>query len=170
MRRDPRDVVASEMRSRARPGLLAATVARRLAHEALSAFDGDPRVHGVRYESLVAEPARVMRGVCDFLGVGFTPSVTEPTVMGVPYGGNSRFDQALKGVSGAAVGRHRGELTAAQRRSVEALLAPVMERGGYLPEAGAAAPLDRAARLALELVAASGLWRSRAVRTALRGG
>ncbi|HET7500125.1 MAG TPA: alpha/beta fold hydrolase [Kofleriaceae bacterium] len=36
------------------------------------------RTHQVRYEELVREPGRVMREVCDFLGVAFAPAVLSP--------------------------------------------------------------------------------------------
>ncbi|NIR77203.1 MAG: sulfotransferase, partial [Gemmatimonadetes bacterium] len=54
-------------------------------------------VRVVRYEDLVADPEGAMASVCDFLGVPARPATTRPTVMGNPYSGNSRFQEALEG-------------------------------------------------------------------------
>jgi sulfotransferase family protein len=52
----------------------------------------------VRYEDLVAEPAREMDRVCAFLGICSNPTLKVPTVVGVPARSNSSFGPGDPGV------------------------------------------------------------------------
>ena len=98
LRRDPRDVVASHLRSpwvtgEIRPGRLRAPLVRRLRlfHVAeratlwreangpfLGGADGDPRMHVVRYERLVRDPEGEVARICAFLGEAFDPAMLAP--------------------------------------------------------------------------------------------
>lgn len=170
LRRDPRDVAASQLKQDPTRSLFALALTCRLAHEALRDQQASERVRVLRYEDLVSDPEGAMRSACAFLDVSFHPSVTRPTVMGDAYSGNSRFEDTLDGVSAAPVGRHRDGLTPGQRRRLESLLEPVMAAGGYDVDGRGDGGGRRTERALLELVARSGLWRHRRVRSALRGG
>lgn len=96
--RDPIYMLNSLKRSRDMRGekrltwpMLATTIAsfKRLA-DRINAADPD-RVMWLRYEDLVREPRVIMEGVARFLGVPFTPSLTEPTILGAPWPGHSSF-------------------------------------------------------------------------------
>lgn len=53
----------------------------------------------VRYEDVVLHTEETMRRVAGYLGIPFTPSLTEPTVMGHSWGGNPRsVDGELEGI------------------------------------------------------------------------
>jgi hypothetical protein len=41
-------------------------------------FEGSKNYHLFRYEDLLAEPGRILREVCDFVGCEFTPDMLEP--------------------------------------------------------------------------------------------
>lgn len=46
----------------------------------------------VRYESLVADPEKTLRGITDWLGISFEECLLEPTMRGVPWPGISSFE------------------------------------------------------------------------------
>lgn len=98
IRRDPRDVVASHLRSpwvtdQMAPGRLRAPIIRRLRRfhvaerallwrrangEVVANAQDDPRLHVVVYEALVARPEEELRRICDFLGETFEPQMLAP--------------------------------------------------------------------------------------------
>ena len=167
--RDPRDVMASQLKQDPSRSVLAMSLTCRVAHEAVRDWVSSERVRVVAYEDVAADASAVMGPLCDFLGLARDPAASVPTVMGDPYGGNSRFQDALKGVSTRPVGRFREVLSAAQQRQAEILLKEQLVTGGY-PTDDTLRGGARLQRMALEAVARSGVWRSRRLRRALRGG
>jgi len=109
-----------------------------------------------------------MGTVCRFLDVPYDPVVVTPTVLGVEYSGNSRFDSALDGVSEAALGRYREVLSESQLERAEALLAPVLSAGGYAPTLRSPRSSHPMARAAIAIILRSQLWRFRALRSPFR--
>ena len=132
--RDPRDVHASfkaKRLSRGR-GLSVATSALRM-RRSLAAWDRFAARHPergllLRYEDLVRDPAAAMRGVADFLGVGWNDALVSPTLAGRAWGGNSRIDRAIEGVSTKPVGRYAETLSPRGARALEWLLADQFRR------------------------------------------
>lgn len=123
MVRDPRDVLLSQKNRWRRRELGAGAIPRREAARAWlnyhplvtarlwqAALDAgqraaaDPRVRLVRFEELVAEPERVARGLCDFVGLPYTPAM-----LAMPQVGSShRADNpANKGIDAGVVGNWR---------------------------------------------------------------
>ncbi|MFN8518492.1 MAG: sulfotransferase [Chloroflexota bacterium] len=86
----------------------------------------DPRYLEVRYEDLVADPERVMRELVEALGEQWLP---ELLVEKVPKGGKRAH--ANSRISTASVGRWRQDLTVDERRRVQAIGRPLLERLGY---------------------------------------
>ena len=166
MRRDPRDVIASELKQNPSRTIFEMALTGRLAHQVVTEHERDPRFSMVRYEGLVRDPGDTMRTVCQFLDVPYDPVVVRPTVLGAEYSGNSRFDPALVGVSEAAVGRYRNVLSGPRLERAETLLAPVLSAGGYAPTAPSPGSRHPIAGAAITLILQSGLWRSRALRGA----
>ena len=98
IRRDPRDMVASQLAApwvadEMAPGRLRAPLIRRLrtfqvAHHAhlwrqtndeiQVAAEADPRIHRVVYEEFVAAPDRELRRICAFLGEAYEPAMLAP--------------------------------------------------------------------------------------------
>src|SRR4029079_17728270 len=84
---------------------------------------------GVRYEDLLAEPERVMRTACDFLGESFDPAMVRP--MAPPIGG-WRDRPAIDGeIARANSGRWRTELPVEDRRIFEAVAGSELADLGY---------------------------------------
>ena len=168
MRRDPRDVIASALKQKPWRTIFQMSLTGRLAHQVVTEHEQDPRFLVISYERLVQDPGRVMRTVCQFLDVPYDPVVVTPTVLGVEYSGNSRFDSALQGVSEAAVGRYRDVLSGSQLERTEALLAPVLSAGGYAPTLQGPRSSHPVARAAIAVIIRSQLWRLRALRAPFR--
>lgn len=161
-------MIASELRQDSTRSLFVLGVASRLAARMLRDRAGDHRVHVVPYEELVLNTGRCMAAVCDFLDLPFEDGLLKPTVMDSTYGGNSRCDSVLEGVSSAPVGRYRTSLRKDQLARAEPLLMPALEDGGY-GHSGTSAhvmPLQRAAAVLIER---SGVWRVAWVRRAFNG-
>ena len=119
--RDPRDRYASHDRHRQprRSGVGRGAAmwqwSERLARRNSRQFDG--RYLVVRYEDLVSDPDGSLGSVQDFL----------------------RLDQPTESIEAAplttaSVGRHRRDLSDAERRYLQLVLAPPMRRWGYAPD------------------------------------
>ena len=170
MRRDPRDVMASALKQKPSHPIFQMALTGRLAHQVVTEHERDARVSVVPYEGLVRDPEGTMQTVCRFLDVPYGAGLVTPTVLGAEYSGNSRFDSDLQGVSGAAVGRYRDVLSAPALEWAEALLAPVLSAGGYTTAASNPRRAHLVPRAAITMIVRSGLWRSRALRSAFGGG
>jgi hypothetical protein len=169
MRRDPRDVMTSALKEKPSRTIFQMALTGRLAHQVLTEHERDARVSVVPYEGLVRDPEGTMQAVCRFLEVRYTPGSVTPTVLGAEYSGNSRFEPDLQGVSGAAVGRYRAVLSAPGLERAEALLAPVLSAGGYTASVSNSRRVHLVPGAAITTIVRSGLWRSRAVRSAFGG-
>lgn len=94
----------------------------------------------IRYEDLVADPEPVLRGVLDFLEVPWDARVlrhadTDHSLFAEPYDHPS-IDTVRRPIGGAAVGRHRRDLSAADRAAFEAVAGEALHRYGYLAVPG----------------------------------
>ncbi len=87
---------------------------------------GDPRYLEVRYEELVADPERVMRGLLEALG---EPWVPEVLVDRTPSGGKRAH--AGSRITTGSVGRWRQDLTVDERRRVQAIGGTLLGELGY---------------------------------------
>jgi hypothetical protein len=94
--------------------------------EAGIAARGDPRYIEVRYEELVEDPERVMRGLLEALD---EPWVPEIIVERTPSGGKRAH--ANSRITTSSVGRWRHDLDAAERREVQAIGGELLSRLGY---------------------------------------
>lgn len=119
--RDPRDRYASHDRHRqprrsgAGRGAAMWQWSERLARRNSRQFVG--RYLVVRYEDLVSDPDASLGSIRDFLGL----DPPGETIESVP-------------LTTASVGRHRRDLTDAERRYLQLVLAPAMRRWGYAPD------------------------------------
>ena len=98
----------------------------------------------VRYEDLLAEPERMMRAVCDFLGESFDTAMLQP--MAPPIGGDRDRPAADGGIARTNSGRWRPELPVEDRRVFEAVAGSVLADLGYELE-GHDASVGRIARI-----------------------
>jgi hypothetical protein len=147
--RDPRDVLASQ-KHKWRAAFLGGRFPRReqlrlrvnyhpvttslLWRGAVRAGDAvrDERVLQLRFEDLVAEPARHVEALCRHVGLDFDPTLLEVSVAGSSFGPGSQ----ATGLDRAAVGRWaRGALTPTEAAICDRLTATERARHGY-PDAG----------------------------------
>jgi hypothetical protein len=165
MVRDPRDVVASTFRFRARPPR------RRVARDvtwvalnwresirlALREGANDPdRFLVVSYERLVDRPRETIEGICQKLGLEFEPAMLDPE----RFRGFAAFQATSlsgphQGIDRVALGTHRSRLAPRKRWICERLLQREMRQLGYEPEQGRLGIVE-AALLPVELAGAAG--------------
>jgi hypothetical protein len=160
--------MASALKEKPSRTIFQMALTAQLVHQVVTEHEQDPRFLVIAYEQLVQDPSRVMRTVCQFLGVPYDPVVVTPTVLGSEYLGNSRFDPALHGISKAAVGRYHDVLSTSQLERAEALLAPVLSAGGYTPTLQTPTGHHPVARVVIAMIIRSRLWRLRALRAPFR--
>lgn len=113
----------------------------------------------VRYEDLVEAPEAVMRRVAEHVGVSWDDILVQPTRGGEPWGGNSSYgtEGAASRISPVSLKRYEQELPESIVAGVSRLLAPRMERWGYVPGCRAAGP----SRWLLEASTAKAVQRAR---------
>jgi len=100
-------------------------------------YAGHPRLTELRYEQLVADPEREMRRLLEFLGEPWESGVLEP---GTEAGGRSGVlmnnANAVAPISGAATGRWRRDLSAAERHSFDRVAGDLLIALGYAEDRG----------------------------------
>jgi hypothetical protein len=142
--RDGRDVVASLLGcdwTDARTGrpmdiVVDPAAAARLwlrSVEASEAMACDPRLHVVRYEALVASPGDALEALFNRLGEPFDAAALDHARVFDPAAGQNETSAARvsQPLDTASVGRWRRDLTRDQLRTVEAVIAPALDRLGY---------------------------------------
>jgi hypothetical protein len=122
------------------------------AGQAAGAWLGEARYYEVRYEALVTEPERTLRGVLAFLGEGYDTAVLdfrqEARRAGGGLDGHVEPQRALRSDS---IGRWRRELTLFERKLAGQIAGPLLAELGY--EADEAGPLTGADRARLAWLA-----------------
>jgi hypothetical protein len=87
----------------------------------------------LRYEDLVADPATVLRAICEGVGVAADAAWLEaavgPSTEADPW--QTKRPDYEGAVSGASVGRWRADLSADDRREVERLCGSRLRELGY---------------------------------------
>lgn len=91
----------------------------------------DAGVVSFRFEDLVSEPAKVMRGVCASLEIAFDPILLVPTQMGAPVPTNSSFGRGT-GIDPSTIDSWRSRLGSPEREFIEHRLGSLMQRVGYV--------------------------------------
>lgn len=129
--RDPRATVLSMRRSWGRSVLRGSVIWRdaiRAAERAEGLFPAGA-VRTLRYEALVAEPARELAGLADWLGVVFEPDAL------AGFQNDERWGHAAgrSGVVAPPLDNWRKGLTTAQVRQIEEIVLDEMKRVGYVP-------------------------------------
>ncbi|HED67076.1 MAG TPA: sulfotransferase, partial [Planctomycetes bacterium] len=105
------------------------------------------RVHVVRYEDLVTEPERVLRGVCSFLEAPFDEQMLEPGRYRAldergTWTPNSAFEERGAALFQDSIDRWRGVLRGDEVRAIEALAGPELVEMGYTLTAPPIDPLE----------------------------
>lgn len=90
----------------------------------------------IRYEELVREPTRIVRGVCDFLGIDFEPAMLSQTAHASSMGDVVRYThhtRALLPISADSIGEGRRKLDPRTLRALSHVIGPQLEELGYEP-------------------------------------
>ncbi|MGD8485042.1 MAG: sulfotransferase [Chloroflexota bacterium] len=97
------------------------------------AWRGHPGYVELRYEDLVADPARALRALCEGIGATLDESwlAAAGSSSGAADGGQTKRPDYEGAVSRASVGRWRDDLNADERREVERLCGPRLQELGY---------------------------------------
>jgi hypothetical protein len=139
--RDGRDVAASHLRSERH---LYYSSIHHAAHgwaelmEGTRALVEQGRVVEIRYEALVREPEPTLRRLLAGLELDWSSAVLEHTeaqhdLLAHPYEHPSAT-AVSRPIHGAAIGRHRGDLSAHELATFEAVAGDWLERMGYKPK------------------------------------
>jgi hypothetical protein len=87
-------------------------------------------VRVVRYEDVVADPEGALRGIADWIGVGFDPAMLEVALVN---SSGSAF-AAKAGVSADPLERWRAKLSDGEVHVIQRVAAGPMARLGYAPQ------------------------------------
>ncbi|MGH3017415.1 MAG: sulfotransferase family protein [Gaiellaceae bacterium] len=115
--------------------------AMRQGHKAAERYPG--RVLEVRYEDLVSKPAETVAALCDFLGLDYSDdmlAIEQTDRSKVVADQSAWFTNVWSGITTAAVGKWRTELTPRQIETFEAVAGDELRALGYETSDGAAAP------------------------------
>ena len=149
--RDPRDVVLSLGRTSAGASVAQSAQAWVAMVSSARAFASSGRpYHELRYETLLQEPERLLRGVCAFLGLDYADRMLDYRASGARHIGHlgdrllpngvAKVPRALRARLHENLTRPlqtdraeawRQEMSAADRRTVETLAGPLMRELGY---------------------------------------
>jgi hypothetical protein len=85
----------------------------------------------IRFEDLVTDIERVMRGLCDFVEIKFTSSMLDPTILGGAYGGNNHDGVKFSGVSKNNIGRWKDRINKKEAMVIEYIMHDLIVKNGY---------------------------------------
>ena len=108
--------------NRARMDFLAARVYERTRPE---------RFLSVRFEDLVTEPENTMARVCDHSDIDYRQELTQPTLLGRSFEGNSHEGKRFSGISGENLGKWQERISEFEAKVIEFWLHDVMTQYGY---------------------------------------
>lgn len=170
MHRDPRDVVASLQREPWMAGRSAQRIARHvrdaLARQSRAARQmGRDRYAVVRYETLVSQPERELRRLCEFLGESFDERMLrfyEREDAGYLASEAGWKSLTLAPLDPSRHGRYRTLLSMRDIRAVERVMGTLLAEYGYEREPG---PRDRLAWRARDAFERGRWWLERMARS-----
>ncbi len=140
--RDARDVALSWKRSPGHPGGVREAARMWSAEQRATLYflgltQGSDRVFPIRYEALVGDSERTLRGLCEWLGESFEPSMLDfhkgreaKTSADAAIG----WKNLTKPVMSENTGKYKGSMTAREHRAIERIAGREMRQLGYEPE------------------------------------
>ena len=85
----------------------------------------------IRYEDLVTDSPNIMKKVAAFLEIEYHSVLTNPTIMGKPWAGNSTSNVGFKGLSNIPLSKWKSEINSYEIHLVNRFAIPVINRFGY---------------------------------------
>jgi hypothetical protein len=93
---------------------------------------GSGRYHEIRYEQLVADPAKILSGICAFLGEAYVPDMAEPyKIARELYHSKGIHSATRRSLSTQSVGRWKTEMSGADQRLFHKVAGDLIEQLGY---------------------------------------
>ncbi len=92
---------------------------------------GEDRYKVVRFEDILQEPEKTMKGVCEFLGIEYTSKMLIPSSFGVQQGGNSHEGKVFNTISADNLGRWKERINKKEAQVIEFFLGAEMQGLGY---------------------------------------
>lgn len=92
---------------------------------------GAERYLVLRYEDLTSQPEEIVPQLVSFLGIQDDEILRTPTKNGLPWQGNSMFNERFSGISARPLGRWKSELNAADVSLIETACRSGMKRMDY---------------------------------------
>lgn len=92
---------------------------------------GQSKVTIVRYEDLVTTPSEEISKLSDYLQIERDPKLFKPSKFGIPWKGNSMFDQSFDEISTSTLGRYKSAKSTDELRCLELILKESMIGVGY---------------------------------------
>lgn len=102
---------------------------------------GDSRYWLLRYEDMASAPESFVEQLCTFLAIDFHPVLLCPSRVGVPWKGNTMFDDRFQGISTSPIGRWRDSLVSRDVAVIEMLALSQMDKLSYLRSASYSFPV-----------------------------
>lgn len=135
MLRDARGAVASMLETQPEHDITSAsltwTIKARRIRELRQELPDD--VFVCRYESLVTEPERVVRALCDFLGVEFVPEMLSRYSANdaIRHRTDTTHHETYEAITDRMIAEWKAKLTREQVATIEGLVGSELERSGY---------------------------------------
>lgn len=138
--RDPRDVTASYRAVTWEKGLRYLDAAFATLHSMRHALRYRDELAGrsyalVRYEDLVTNPESTVGALCTRIGLPYDAAMLDTELFrdrsGVPWPGNSAYEERRATISPGSVGAHQSQLDAVERYFVEMVAGDAMHALGY---------------------------------------
>jgi hypothetical protein len=102
-----------------------------IVHELSTAVDAES-FYEVRYEDLIADPERIAREICNFIGEEFSPEMLSFYSNNAPYPTDQQNQKNLtKPILPENTGKWRTAMTAREIRIFEAVAGSMLDRYGY---------------------------------------
>lgn len=133
--RDPRDNFATYHRKH--PGLAAQEFAAswnaslEVGNRNMERF-GNDRYLIIRYEDLTLHPEPTIRKITEFLGIDDASILRQPTRNGIPWEGNSMFNDRFIGISSKPLGRWKTELSPLEVKIIDMVCQKGMKKSNYI--------------------------------------
>jgi protein-tyrosine sulfotransferase len=88
--------------------------------------------HVVKYEDIVFSTESTMRHIADFLEIEFLESLLQPTICGIPWGGNPRsIDEQFKGIDPRPATAFESKISAVDVALINRYFSYFIEKYGY---------------------------------------
>ena len=85
----------------------------------------------VRFEDVISDPEKTLRGITDWLGIDFAETLLTPSILGKPTSGNNYDNHKFFEISAQNVGRWPERILAEEAKVLEFYFGDVMETFGY---------------------------------------